>query len=84
MVRKIASFVIAGALGLGLAATAAADDPPASRRGRVIQLPDTPIVGRRQVPVQFVLVRSESGYRVVEQRPDLAREIVRSTRAGAF
>ena len=83
MIRKLASLVLAGALGLGLAATAAADDPPASRRG-VIDLPVTYIQGRAEVPVQFVLVRTESGYRVVEQRPDLVREIVRSTRAGAF
>lgn len=85
MIRKVASLVLAGALGLVAVAAATAQEPPRrSRGGHVIQLPEQEIEGRRQMPAQFVLVRSETGYQVVEQRPDLVREIVRSTRSGAF
>ena len=83
--RKIVTLGILGLLGLGIVGTAAADDADCPRvENGVIILCDQQVEGRRQVPVQFVMVRSDAGYRLVEQRTSFVREIVRTTGTGAL
>jgi hypothetical protein len=83
--RKIVTLGILGLLALGVSATASADDTRPRRQGpRVIELPILEIEGRFEIPLSFVLVRSETGYQLVEQRTSFVDEVVRSTGAEAF
>ena len=83
--RKMMTLGIFGLLALGMVGSVAAQDPPARRNGgHVIEIPEIHIGGAVQLPVEFVIVRSDTGYRLVQQRTSFVRDIVRSTTGDSF
>ncbi len=76
--------VLGACMALGSGPARAQEPAAAGRRGHVIVLPEQHIVGRRQVPVAFLLARSAGHATVVDLRTSFAGEIVRSVRRGPF
>jgi hypothetical protein len=81
MRRFIGVLAAAGVL-VGVATSASADEPGASR---VIELERTTIVGERQQPeAMYILHRSPTGYEVRDLRASFVREVIRSTGEAPF
>ena len=79
--RSFMRLLVAASVLLGVAATAAADEPAA----RVTELDPTTIVGERQQPeAMYVLQRSPTGYEVRDLRASFVREVIRSAGEAPF
>jgi hypothetical protein len=78
--RRLAGFAAVFALVSGIAASAFADPP----RGRVVQLEQVDVYGRRQTPVEYVLNRAAQRYEERELRRTFVPNVVRTVRSEPF